>query len=237
MKDRDIDDILRRSAGVPHQVESDLLDRVTSSIRSSLRPVRPLPPAWVLVSGLFLICEAVALTGAAKLGMFGLRKLNAPEIGLIFPALVLFALLAAMLSVGEMTPGSRRRIAPAALPAIGSLSLLAIFALLFDDYRLDRFAELGLPCLTTGLLHALPAGLASWLLLRHGFAVNPVAAGMATAILASLAGVTMLELHCANLQAIHVMVWHTAVIPVSALAGALLVRAATVWVSGVRRRR
>jgi hypothetical protein len=30
----------------------------------------------------------------------------------------------------------------------------------------------------------------------------------------------MLELHCSNFQALHVLVWHTAVVPVSAAAGA-----------------
>jgi hypothetical protein len=44
--------------------------------------------------------------------------------------------------------------------------------------------------------------------------------------LAGLAGVTMLELHCANFEALHVMLWHTAVIPVSGAAGALLAWAA-----------
>jgi hypothetical protein len=40
--------------------------------------------------------------------------------------------------------------------------------------------------------------------------------------LAGLAGVTMLELHCINLETLHVMLWHTAVMPVSAAAGALV---------------
>ena len=40
--------------------------------------------------------------------------------------------------------------------------------------------------------------------------------------LAGLAGVTMIELHCANFQALHVMLWHTAVILLSAVTGALL---------------
>ena len=79
-------------------------------------------------------------------------------------------------------------------------------------------------CLTAGLLHAVPAALASWLLLRRGFAVNPVAAGLVAGTLAGLAGVTMLELHCANFQALHVMLWHTAVIPVSGAVGALVGR-------------
>jgi hypothetical protein len=40
--------------------------------------------------------------------------------------------------------------------------------------------------------------------------------------LAGLAGVTMLELHCPNFEALHVMLWHTAVVPASGAAGALL---------------
>jgi hypothetical protein len=72
------------------------------------------------------------------------------------------------------------------------------------------------------LFHAVPVALASWLLLRRGFAVNAVAAGLAAGTLAGMAGVTMLELHCPNFEALHVMLWHTAVVPVSGAAGALL---------------
>ena len=33
---------------------------------------------------------------------------------------------------------------------------------------------------------------------------------------------TMLELHCANFLALHILLWHTAVLPASAAAGALV---------------
>jgi len=144
------------------------------------------------------------------------------ERALIFPTLGIFMGLAATTCVSEMIPGSRRRVAPGWLLGAGSLALLAVFAVLFRDYRTDHFLSQGLVCLTAGLLHAIPAALASWLLLRRGFAVNSVAAGLVAGTLAGLAGVTMLELHCANFQAPHVMLWHTAVMLVSAAAGALL---------------
>jgi hypothetical protein len=111
---------------------------------------------------------------------------------------------------------------PAVLVGIGSLSLLGVFALLFRDYHTDHFVSAGITCLVIGLLHALPAALASWLLLRRGFAVNPVASGLVGGALGGLAGLTMLELHCTNFQALHVLVWHTAVVPLSGAAGALL---------------
>jgi hypothetical protein len=222
MNDRDIDDILRRAADAPHQVDPAVLDRISNSIGPSLRRVRPLPPAWVLASGLFFIYAAVALTGAAFLGFHGVRNLSAAQIALIFPVLAIFAWIAASSSVAAMTPGSTRRIPAAWLPAIGVLTLTAVFAALFPDYRTDRFVPQGLVCLATGLLHAIPAGIASWLLLRRGFAVNPILAGLVVGTLASVAGVTMLELHCASFQAPHILVWHTAVVPLTALAGALL---------------
>jgi hypothetical protein len=225
MSERDIDDALRQAASAPDAMDPALLERISGSIRSSLAPVRPLPSAWLLVSGLFLICAAVALAGAAHLGLYGIHKLSGTEGALIFPALAIFTWAAALLAVGQMMPGSPRRLSPPSLLACGGLGLVAIFASLFHDYRIaDRFVPQGVACLVAGLLHAVPAGLASWLLLRRGFAVNPVAAGLATGTLASLAGVTMLELHCPNLEALHVMFWHTAVIPLSALAGALLAR-------------
>jgi hypothetical protein len=41
-------------------------------------------------------------------------------------------------------------------------------------------------------------------------------------MLGGLAGVGVLELHCTNFQAAHVLVWHTAVVPLSGAAGALV---------------
>jgi hypothetical protein len=112
--------------------------------------------------------------------------------------------------------------------------LLAIFAVLFRDYHTEQFVHQGMICLVAGMAHAIPTAFASWLLLRRGFAVNPVAAGLVAGTLGGLAGVTMLELHCPNFQAFHVMLWHTAVILVSAGAGALLPRAAAHWAAAGR---
>jgi len=100
--------------------------------------------------------------------------------------------------------------------------LVGVFGLLFREYRTDHFFSVGMVCLLTGLLHAVPAGLLSWLVLRRGFAVNPTSAGLVAGTLAGLAGVGLLELHCPNFQAFHVLAWHTAVEPVSGAAGALL---------------
>jgi hypothetical protein len=226
VKDRDIDEILKRAADGAPKVDPALLDRVSGSLRASLQPVRPLPPSWMLATGLILICGMVALVGAMRLGPYGVQKMSVLEIGLIFPVLGILIWIAAALCVAEVIPGSPRPMAPWLLYLSGCVGLAAVFGLLFSDYSTERFVSLGMKCLIAGLLHALPASLAVWLLLRRGFAVNSTAAGLAKGTLAGLAGVTLLELHCANFEAPHVIVWHTAVLAISGVAGAQIARGA-----------
>ncbi len=125
---------------------------------------------------------------------------------------------------------SRPNFSGVGLLATISASLLGVFTLVFRDYRTDHFLAAGSACLVTGVLLAIPAAVLSWLVLRRGFAVNSVAAGLAGGALAGLSGVMMLELHCANFQALHVIVWHIAVVPVSAAVGAF-----AGWVLGTTR--
>jgi hypothetical protein len=220
MSDRDLDAILDEAARAPHEVDPALLDRIANSVGRSVGPVRPRAPAWVLAGALVLTCAAVALAGAARLGLYGVQKLSAWECALIFPALGTLVWWAAAARVAESIPGSRRTVSPGVLLAIGTLALVAVFAILFHDYRTHAFVHQGIACLTAGLLHAIPAAALCWLVLRRGFVLNPVAAGLVAGTLAGLAGVAMLELHCPNFEALHVMIWHTAVVPVAGAAGA-----------------
>ena len=222
MKDKEIDDILKRAAEGTQAVDPALLDRVSQSMRSSLRPVRPLPPPWALAGWLILICIFVALAGAMLLKFYGVQKMNALQIGLIFPILGMLIWVAAVLCVSEVIPGSRRLVAPWLLTVAGCLGLAVVFALLFSEYGTERFVSQGMRCLTAGLLHALPVSAATGLVLRRGFAVNSVAASLSRGTLGGLAGVAMLELHCPNFEAPHIIVWHIAVLAISGLAGALL---------------
>jgi len=219
---KDIDEVLKRTVQAPHPVDPALLERIARSLQSSMRPVRPLPPNWVLAGGLALLCAVVALAASARAGFDGIEKLSIFQRALIFPTLSILMCFAAIEFVGEMIPGSLRRVTPRALLGAGGVALLAMFALLFRDYHTDHFVSSGITCLIMGLLHAIPTGLAIWFLLRRGFAVNAVAAGLAGGILAGLTGLAVLELHCANFQALHILVWHTAVVPVSGAAGAFL---------------
>ena len=234
MNDREIDQALENAARLSHAVQQPVLERIATSVRASLHPVRPAPRTWVLTAGLLLLCAAVALAGAARAGFSGFEALGIGERVIILSMLSMLSMLAWIASrelVSHWIPGSRHYLAPDALVALVSATLFFAFALLFDDYHTTRFLSGGIVCLSVGVLHAIPAAcLAAWFL-RRGFAVEPVAAGAIAGTFGGLSGVTMLELHCPNLEAPHVLFWHVAVVPASAALGALVG-----WAVSARRR-
>ncbi len=233
MNDKEIDEIFERGAG--QEVDAALLNRISESMGASLRPVRPLAPAVTLALWLLSIAIVCAAAYAGWIGYYGVRRLSVAAVVSIFTALGIFTWFAALASVAAMTPGGGLRWKNPAVteplmtnPALLLISVcvvwLGIDAALFPDYDPGRFIPQGMSCLRAGLLAAIPTGGGAWMVLRRGYAVNPGSAGLAAGTLAGLAGLTMLELHCPNFRAPHIMVWHTAVVPVSALAGALLAR-------------
>jgi len=222
MTEEQIDKVLQEASRSAPALDPALLERVAESLNSSLRPVRPLPPTWALTTGLTLICVLVAAMGAAKAGFFGIEKLSLGERLAIFSILAILVWVAGSRFVGQLIPASRQRLPGGAFLTICCAVLAGLFALVFRDYHTDHFIAAGVACLLTGVLIAIPAALLSWVLLRRGFALDPVAAGIAGGALAGLSGVTMLEFHCANFQMLHMLVWHTAVVPVSAAIGALV---------------
>ena len=222
MKNAEIEEVLDKASSARRDVPAELLDRIAARIAPTMRPVRALPPTWVLTGGLVVISGAVALLGAARVGFQGIEALTAPARLLIFGTLALLACVAAAHLVSEWIPGSPRRLSAVSLLALVVIALLGLFALLFHDYRAERFLAAGLPCLSAGLLHAAPAALLGWWWLRRGWALDPVSAGLAAGVLGGIAGVTLLELHCTDFHPLHLLVWHTLVVPVSGALGAVI---------------
>jgi hypothetical protein len=211
MRPEELPEILPREAPDPALVE-----RIAASVARDLKPVQPLPSTGATVSSLLVVFLAMVSLGATKLGFFGLIRLGPGAIGLIFPALAGLALLAAAASVNAMTPGSKRPYHPAVLMAAGCPVMAAVFALVFRDYSLGRFVPQGIVCLRAGLVWAAPTAVFTWMVLHRGYAVDRAAAGIACGTFAGLAGLTVLEFHCANFRLWHIVVWHLAVVPMGA---------------------
>ena len=159
---------------------------------------------------------------AAILGLAGIQHLAAAQAAPIFAVLLILALFSSAVSVAAIIPGSRRILSPRSLLLTASAALLALFPLLFHDHAITNFVPLGIKCLTAGLAVAAPAGLLTWLVLRRGYAVDRFAAALAAGTLAGLSGITMLELHCPTFELFHILLWHTAVLPIAAILAAAL---------------
>lgn len=216
----EIDKILAEEAdrSFPRRVDDILIRRVQSAVLKDLRSVRPLPPPWVLKAIFVAVFSAFAAVSAWVLGLHGLAVLSQVQRGLILLALLGAAWLAATACVHEMSPAAGRRLDAMTL-AIAVAGFPIVFALVFRNYSPHDLVKEGVPCLIAGLCVAIPTGFAIAWILRGGYVLRWTAAGLAAGVLSGLAGLGMLELHCANLKAIHVIIWHVAVLLVSGLLG------------------
>jgi hypothetical protein len=137
----------------------------------------------------------------------------------MFTVLAAGAVLAAVTTAQHMRPGAKS-LRGAVLFLIALVAVEAAFFALFHDYNMGRFVHWGSACLRAGLWCALPAGVLVWLLLRRGYAVAPVSTGAAVGVVAGLAGLTALQLHCPILTIPHMAVWHGGILMGSVAAGA-----------------
>lgn len=202
----------------PRGASDAIIQRAESAILKDLRPVRPLSPNWVLTIILVAVFSACAAVSASILGLHGLSVLSAGQRGLIISALLGAAWLAAAACAREMSPAAGRRLDTISL-AFALAGFPILFASVFQNYTSRDFVKEGVPCLVAGMCVAIPTGLVIGWILRRGFVLRWTIAGLAGGVLSGLAGLGMLELHCANLKAIHVIVWHVAVVLVSGLLG------------------
>lgn len=200
------------------------VSRAKKAILDDLRPVRPLPSDWALALGFLSLFAIFAGSGALALGMYGIHVLSGGQSALIFTILAGSAALAAIACVREMRPASGSPLGAVALAGAVILFPL-IFAAVFHGYGTRDLVKQGIPCLIAGLCVSVPAGLVTGWIIRRGFVLSWSRAGGAAGTLCGLAGLGMLELHCPNLIAIHVILWHVAVVLLSGLLGFLMGRA------------
>jgi hypothetical protein len=209
------------SLSVPLRVDRAAVERIESAILGDLRPVHPLAPAWVFALAFTLLFAALAAVSGWALGLHGIRALSPPQRALIFPALIVAAVLGAIACARAMRPAAGTRLGLLTL-LLSAIVLPILFLFVFHNYSTQAFVAEGIPCLVAGLCVAIPTGLGIALITRLGFVLDWGATGLAAGALSGLTGLGMLELHCPNPKAIHVLVWHVAVVVVSAVLGFMM---------------
>jgi hypothetical protein len=207
---------LERGAG---HAEARQWAEIQAAIGADLRPVRLLAPAGVYVAAMALALAAVVALGAAVLHPYGWRVLGAGQKAAVFVSLAACAGLLAVWLERQMAPG-RKYGGVLGWLAVGCAGVLAgVLAAAFHPRAETRFVAHGVTCLLAGLLFAVPAGMLLGAVLWRGAALRPGRIGAAAGALAGLAGLAVLEIHCPNLNAWHIWLWHGAVTVVCVAAG------------------
>lgn len=226
MTDKELKDRIGAALdGVPQQqkdISPDVLQGIVRRIESSLQPVAPLPSMPATGSVLVIGVGGIATLGAAILGMHGIQAMKSGTALAICIALLVLLCMAAISAVQRGIPGSRNWISASGLLIAAMFATIGLFVTSFSDSSRDNFVGEGIRCLMAGLFQAIPVAVLISFVLRRHFAVDLKPAMMVRGILAGLGGLIMLELHCPRLQVLHLAFWHTAVLPVCALAGVIL---------------
>jgi hypothetical protein len=186
-----------------------------------------LAPSGILFFWCAIIFLSVVAVGALLLGTNGWGALSLVQRIAVFATLAPSAILLAISMVRQMVPGSKHVFAPAVLLVAIPVVLLVVIAAAFGSQPEATFLASGLMCMKNGLTYSIPAAFLLWLILRRGAILYPKLIGGVAGGLAGLAGLTVLEINCANLNVFHILVWHGGVLAISWLGGTLAGAAVT----------
>src|SRR3546814_15958327 len=98
-----------------------------------------------------------------------------------------------------------------------------------SDWSSDVCSSDLLRCLLQGVAAGLGVGAVLFLWLRAGAPTSPTRAGWVIGIAAGAAGATIVALHCASADAVHIALWHGAAVLLSAVAGRLILPSLLLW--------
>jgi len=200
----------------------ETLRHIADGMATGLRPVRPVAPARYFFGAFAVIFVSVAALGVYRMGAFAIAVMTPMQTAAIFSALAVSTGLLAYSLVQQMVPGSRHRIPPRLLPIAITISLTIAMAVLFQFQHERHFWANAWACIRAGTPFGALAAVPFWLMLRRGAILSPGMTGAATGLLAGLVGTSVLEIHCPNLDAWHILVSHLGVAILFALAGLVI---------------
>jgi hypothetical protein len=212
--------VLSLDSSVPLDLPSPAtLRQIADGMATNLRPVRPVAPARSFLGAFVAIFVSIVALGVYRLGAFAIAVMTPLQTAAILSTLAIGTGMLASSLVHQMVPGSRHGISPRLLPVGITISLIVAVAVLFQFQYERGFWGNAWACIRAGTPIGVLAAVPFWLVLRRGAILSPGMTGAATGLLAGLVGASVLEIHCPNLDAWHILVSHLGVAILCALAG------------------
>jgi hypothetical protein len=195
------------------------LRRIEGTIATDLRPVRPIAPPFRLVLAFVASFLAVVGLGISGHGALALHAMTPFQAGSIFGALIVVAALLALSLSEQLIPGSPCRIPRSQLPLTTVVCLTIVIVWLFPFASETHFWRTSWACIRSGSSIAALTALPFWLIFRRGAILSKRLTGATAGLVAGLAGTTVLETSCPNMEAWHVLTAHLGVAILAAMAG------------------
>lgn len=208
-------------------------ETLMAALVDDLRPVRPLQTARAAGA----LSLGVAVTIAMVLGSMGLRSdlanLRFDPMFLLATGLFLLLGLAACATVimmGRPRVGNETGGWKWAAVMTGLLPVVAV-VMLFDAGHggLMSTVEMGVPCTMAGMMSGALTGVALVHWLRRGAPTSPELAGLLTGIASGSLGVFAFSFHCPSTDIVHIGLWHSLAVGLSAATGRLVVPPLVRW--------
>jgi hypothetical protein len=209
-------------------VSPGLNSRIERRLKSSLRPVKAMGSTRAIAARLFLLFLLLAIPVARSMDMVGWQLMNRGQLTGVTIVLIAGAALLSFSLAWQMTPGSLQRIPATGAIVILAASFLLVVSLLFPWHTPEGFFRLGWRCLKMGIMMTVPAAALFGFLVWRGAPLGPGALGASLGAVAGLLSITILQFNCDTQEAIHLLVWHGAVLVLSTCVGFLIGRAVDV---------
>jgi len=214
------------SAPVPSCYSSpDTLSQIEQKLLADLEAVRPLMPAGyaVVLGAIFVSFLALAVH---RLGAFAITVMSQLQTSAMLGAMAISTGVLIYSLVHQMVPGSLHRVSPRLLPIAILSSLIGVMTVLFQFQHDADYWLRALVCLRAGTPIGFLTAVPFWLVLRRGAIISPTMTGATTGLLSGLVGTSVLEIHCPNLDAWHILVSHLGIAVLCSMAGLTLGRGA-----------
>jgi hypothetical protein len=195
------------------------LRKIAEDMATNFHPVRPMAPARYFFGAFVGIFISIVALGVYRMGAFAIAVMTPLQTAAILSTLAIGTGLLCYSLVHQMVPGSRHRISPRLLPVVVTISLMVAMAVLFQFQHERDFWGNAWACIRAGTTIGFLAAVPFSLVLRRGAILSPGMTGAATGLLAGLVGTSVLEIHCPNLDAWHILVSHAGVAILCAIGG------------------
>jgi hypothetical protein len=208
-------------------IPEELSRRIRRSLRADLRPVRPLPAAWICFLGLFATLAITAAALTAILGTSGVKLMSGAQLAGMSAIFVTGGALFAFLLTRQLAPTLAQPVEASHSIWIFGFIALAGTILLFPWREAGTDWLASWQCLIRVVSVALLTGVILAVPMRRAAILSPTFKGATLGAAAGLTGIAVQQFGCMHMEAAHLLLWHWSGIAIAAGAGAAIGRART----------